>query len=213
MKALTIVLVACFLVLSSATYSETLKLGVGGGIALIRGNKSFTDDISAGGQGFSSLHSVRGKVAVSLASIPISLAATISYQFMSGKGDFNSSAYQPILNGSTEIKMRMLSLAVGGQWTMYQGPIAPYAGAHVLLSSFGHSTRTVTNASGVHEFSGGSGTNYGIGFALGAEIRVLPKLDIDLNAAYDFNTLFGGSFGTSNFNTFGFAATVLFTVN
>ena len=101
----------------------------------------------------------------------------------------------------------------GGSRIKGSRPIAPYAGAHVLLSSFGNSTRTVTNASGVHEFSGGSGTNYGIGFALGAEIRVLPKLDIDLNAAYDFNTMFGGSFGTVDFNTFGFVATVLFTVN
>jgi hypothetical protein len=84
--------------------------------------------------------------------------------------------------------------------------------ADFLIGSFGKLCYTATNSAGTNEYLSGGGTRYGVGLGVGAQISLLPTIDIDVSGRYNFNSLLGKSAAEENLNTIGITANVLITI-
>lgn len=208
------VVTGILLVLTCSTgLSQSLTLGVGGGTAIVQNTdgKSYTRDISQGGLGLGLSYSFGAMANLSFPKSPFSLVGRISYVSMSGSGFVSTPGIYITGTGTVETNVHLLSVGLGTEWTMLRGPVAPYLGANLLLSSFGKTSYKFINLAGTTEYLTGGGALGGIGFEVGAQLSLLPTLRLDVTGNYNFNSLLG-TIQMSDFRTLGITADFLFTI-
>jgi hypothetical protein len=128
MKTSPVVIGILALFCCSSGLSQSLKVGLGGGAAFIQSPEGFTRDISQVGMGFGMSYAIGGEAKSALLAVPLTLVGHVSYLSMSGSGTFNNPVFVPAMQGSIETKTHVLSIGLGGEWTLMPGPIAPYVG-------------------------------------------------------------------------------------
>jgi hypothetical protein len=200
-------------VFSSLSVAQRLSIGVCGGGAWIEGPESYTGAIADLGNGLRTDYSIGGKISLSFPASTFTLVGSVGYHFMNAAGTASSTIYSPAFNGNTEIRTHFISAALGGQWSILTGSIAPYVGVNALGSSFSKITRRVTNSFGTRDYSYGGGTSYGLGVDIGVELHLLPGVALDVNVVQNLYGFFSGSDPASpNVNAAGVNAGILVTI-
>jgi opacity protein-like surface antigen len=198
--------------LCSVGNAQNLKVGIGGGVAFIQSPEGFTRDIPQAGLGFGVPSAIGIKAELSFPGSPFMVNGEITYLFMSGSGHFESSVYVPAIQGDVETKNHLFSLALGGEWQVFQGPVRPYLGADFLINSFGDLIRRSANSAGTYEYRSGGGMRYGFGVGVGTQFSITPTIEIDVSGKYNVYNVFGQERFESTLGAINTKVSVLFSV-
>ena len=154
--------------------AQLFKIGVGGGYTTVN-SPDESADLFGGGAIYG------GKVIASLPLLPINITGKVYYSPYSGE------------ESGIEITSSLLSVSLGGEFTLIPGPVKPYLGADLLYSSFGD---VEVNGQKVEDGEGKTG----LGLDVGVYFTLLPMIDLDLSYSYYFNSLLssGDDVNTSN---------------
>ncbi len=209
MKKLTLILTffLAIILFTSNSYTQSLKIGPGVGYSIVQSPDNFTKSISDSGFGFGSHLQYGGKVKIGLPLLPLTITGQLFYTPLSGDGTRSVNN----VPANLEVESSLLVIGVGGEWELIPGPISPYFTLDVFYSSIGETTIKSTTA-GVDEqkFEGVSRT--GIGLGAGLEVKILPKVNVDVSAKYNFNSLIGKESDEENFNTLNLNVNFLFSI-
>ena len=181
-KTKVAVLLVSFLILfSSDIFGQLVSIGVGGGLTQVTGPEGTTKAVSEGGLGYSSEYNFGAIGKVDLPLVPITPRAFIIYHKFNGDGTFNGE--------QIENSQSILSLGVGASYNFIPVPagVDPYIALDIMFNHFG-------------EFSGedyplSKKSRSGLGIGAGAEVSLLPKINVDISASYRMFNLFGKDSG------------------
>lgn len=163
------------LILTSITFSQSIKVGVLGGTTMFQSPDEFTKSITEGGFGFNnSIHyGIKGKFEIPL--LPLSMNASILYVPLSSE------------ESSIKLTSNLLALGIGAEWSFIPGPISPYASIDLLFNSFGE----LKLESPFGNLKEKGFTRNGFAFGGGITFTLLPMIDLDLSAKYAYYNLLG----------------------
>ncbi len=195
------------LIIPSFSYAQLFKIGVGGGLTQVVGPESYTNDISEAGFGFSTEWNAGIVAKLDLPIVPVTPRAFILYHSFSGSGD------QDILTKGTvlttyEYSQSIFETGLGVQYNFIPIPVGidPYIALDIAMNSFGDFTTKVGDmeekASGESRFGGGVG--------LGAEVSIVPMVNIDLFVSYKLFNLVGKNDGEETISAVSLDAFVMF---
>jgi len=186
----TVFLVGFLVLFSSNIFSQLISIGVGGGITQVTGPEGTTNAVSDGGLGYSTEYNLGAIGKVSLPLVPITPRAFVLYHIFNGDGTFNG---QQIENSQS-----LLSVGLGASYNFIPVPagVDPYISLDVMFNSFGDFTKKIAGADST--FSRNSRT--GLGLGVGAEVTILPKVNLDVSASYRMFNLIGKDDGEETFS-------------
>jgi opacity protein-like surface antigen len=170
-KLKLILIVFSFFAIS--TFSQSLKIGIGGGYTALSGDNNFTAENVLN---LNSGYHYGGKIIASIPLIPIQFAVNI-YQ-----NSLSSEVTEPIAGTTVTSETSFSSFGLGAEFTLLPGPVQPYLAADLLFTSLGDSKLNDITIS-----SGESKT--GLGFGAGVYFKLIPIIDLDLSVRYNMNTL------------------------
>lgn len=172
MKKLAVLLLLIMISFPSfqSTRAQGLKLGIGGGLSMVQSPDSYTD-----GAGFSTEYHIGLRARLSLPAVPITPIGFVEYHFLTGSMN--------VQDVSVDTKQNILSIGVGGEFTLVPGPFSPYLGLDLEFNSFGD-----FEPSGYGIGSGKS--RMGIGIGAGVMFNLIV-IDIDVNLKYQMMNLIG----------------------
>jgi len=159
--------------LSTFTFGQSIKVGLGGGYTALTGDNSFTAENALNLN--TGIH-YGGKLLVSLPILPIQFAANIYNNPLSNEYT------DPFLNQTIKVETSFLSVGIGAEFTLIPGPIQPYLAGELLYTSVGE---TKVNDVTISE----SESKTGVGIAAGLYFKLLPVITLDFSAHYNMNTL------------------------
>ncbi len=202
-------LVLPLLFISFTAKAQSIKLGPGGGLTLVQSPEELTKDISEDGAGFGSEFHVGLKAKVSFPLLPLTLTGQFYYHLMGASDNFSIAS---LGNVDAETDLKYWVIGVGGEWTLLPGPISPYIGFDFFNTSSGDFKISVSTPAGSQEQTAEGDARWGIGVGAGVEFTLLPTIDVDVVAKYNFNNLLGKEDGEEAFNTITLSANFLFSV-
>ncbi len=204
MKNITIILFSVFFILSINTkvQAQLVSIGVGGGLTQVLGPDFYTEDVSNGGLGFSSEYNfgVIGKIGLPI--IPITPRAFILYHSFSSSGDL-----PPILEKTTntlstsvEFSQSILSFGLGVQYGFIPVPAGfdPYLSLDATFNNFGDFSSIVNGS----ENSTDGFSRFGLQLGLGTEVTIIPLINLDVFAGYNWFNLTGKEDGEETVSAF-----------
>lgn len=194
-----IILFSAIALMTTTGYAQSLSLGVTGGITTVQSPDAYTNDISDGGYGFGSSPHYGLKAKLGLPLLPLTVTGQLVYSNLSGE------------EGGIEMDQGLLIMGAGIEWGILPipGPVNPYVAFDLFYSNFGELTSKVGSVeNSVEGFS-----RTGIGIGAGVELTILPKIDLEASAKYNFNNLIGKVDGEDNINTINISASVLLNLN
>lgn len=199
MKKLILLPMLIFLFcVSTNTYSQSVTLGVGGGLTSVQGPDDFTNDISDGGLGLGSEFHYGAKLKVGVPLLPITAVGFVYNNSFGGS--------ETIQDVDVETSWSMLTIGAGVEWTLLPGPVSGFATFDFLFNSFG-------KADGIEIFSDDdSDSRTGIGIGIGTEFTLLPKINLDATLKYQFNKMFGKEDDEEAMDTINLTVNVLFSI-
>ncbi len=176
------------LFLSFESNAQILRLGIGGGITSVQSPDFYKNSIANYGEGFTGSYHISAIGKLNLPLIPFTPAVYVDYHVFQGSG---------VQNGlSIESSLKIISIGAEGELTLLPLPlIKPYLAVDVAMNRFGNLEETANKGTRIVQ---NSGTRYGAGIGLGAEIGVIPSLPLDLSAKLQFLNLSGKSGGEQN---------------
>ncbi|GMR25333.1 MAG: hypothetical protein BMS9Abin39_0623 [Ignavibacteria bacterium] len=191
MRKITIILFSVFFILSLNTnvHAQLLKLGVGGGLTRVLGPNSYTDDIGNNGLGFSSEYNFGAIVKVGLPVIPLTPRGFFLYHKLSSNEDI------------TEFSQSISSLGLGLQYGFIPIPAGfdPYLSLDLTLNNFGDLTETIN---GNETKIGGGFSRFGLQLGIGTEVTIVPFINLDIFAGYNWFNLTGKEDGEETISAF-----------
>ena len=211
MKKFTIATVIIFAVmLSSTANAQLFSIGVGGGLTNVLGSEDYTNKISEDGLGYSTEWNVGVIAKLGLPLVPIKSRAFILYHSLTGKGEGLWPAKVTSIS-STEIEysQSILSVGLGVQYGFIPIPVGvdPYLAIDLLYNNFGEFK---TNTWGYETTKDGY-SRLGLGFGVGAEISLIPVLNLDVLVSYQMMNLVGKEEGEPSLSTLTLDAFLLFS--
>ncbi len=204
MKKVTLLLPVLFLFffMSTASFSQSIKIGIGGGLTLFQGPDRYTNDISnmlpEGGLGFSNAFHIAAKAKLDLPLVPITPVGFLEYHFLSASKSYPS--------GNYETSSDILSIGVGGEISLGPGLLGPYLAIDLAFNKFGK--LSITTPSKKYEFDGES--RVGLGAGIGVKIGILPVIDLDISAKYRQFNMFGKKDAEETISAFDLSAFIYF---
>lgn len=196
MRKSLIFFAACivFIFFSADSFSQGLKIGVGGGLTSILGPDAYTE-----GAGFSSEYHIGLKAKLSIPMVPIVPTAHLNYHFLRGE------ASTPV--GNIETSQNIFSVGVGGEVSLVPGPISPYIALDLSLNRFGEYE---VSGAGAVSVSGDDGdSRMGLALGVGAEISLMV-VSVDASLKYNMMNMIGKEDGEETINAIIFNVSVLF---
>ena len=202
------------LLIAASLNAQSIKFGVGGGMALFQGPESYTKEIPDGiGFANAPFLSLKGKLSLPL--LPINFTAGFNYLMLSSKGDGNAAPQLGIpVAYSVENSGSIMQISVGAEYSLLPGPLPlkPYASVDVFVNSYSDITHKYSYKNGTSgEIKGGSMSRTGIAIGVGADFTMLPKIDINVFAKYSFNNMIGKEDKEEANNSINFGALILFS--
>jgi len=192
MNKFTIATVIIFSVMLSFTANAQLfSFGVGGGLTNVVGAEHYTDNISEEGYGYSTEWNGGIIAKIGLPLIPITPRAFILYHTLNGSEDLVEPLGKgtAINSGNVESSQSILSVGLGIQYGFIPVPVGvdPYLAIDLLYNKFGEFKQTTFGNE--ETFDGGS--RFGLGLGVGAEISLIPVLNLDVLVSYQMMNLVG----------------------
>jgi len=161
------------LLISSLSFAQSIKFGIGGGYTALTGDNGFTAE---NGLNLNTGIHYGGKLLISFPILPIQFAANIYNNPLSNEYT------DPFLKQTINVETSFLSVGIGAEFTLIPGPIQPYLAGELLYTSIGE---TKINDFTVSE----SESKTGVGLGAGLYFKLLPVINLDLSAHYNMNTL------------------------
>ncbi len=212
MKKITIAMIIIFAVmLSSTTNAQLFSFGVGGGLTNVVGSEVYTNEIVEEGLGYSTEWNAGIIAKLDLPLIPITPRAFLLYHTLNGSENFVELLGKGTSINSTEIEnsQSILSVGLGVQYGFIPIPVGvdPYLAIDLMYNKFGERKQT---AFGVDSTSSGF-SRFGLGLGVGAEISLIPVLNLDVLVSYQMMNLVGKEEGESSLSTITLDAFLLFS--
>ena len=202
---MTIKIISVFFLLGSSVFSQSLSVGVSGGISRIQGDNYFTNNLGSYGRNkvngtessfaglkFRNENSFILKINYGLENSPIRLIAQINYIPM--RGNETVRIYDQIsqwyIKEEVITKLDIWSLCVGARYKINFQKIKPYAQALFLSNYFGDTRLEFdygTTESIRTDYK--NGMRYGLNFGLGIVYNITRNIDLDIGASYSFMNL------------------------
>jgi opacity protein-like surface antigen len=183
MKKIAVILFVLAFIGVNNVQAQSFKLGVGGGVTMVQGYEVFDEaDMSTG-------YHFGAKAKLGLPLLPIKFTGQVYYNTFSGSQDLG-------FGYSADYSSSLLILGAGAEYSLIPGPISPYLGADVFLSSFGKFKVESPIING--EDDGYS--RMGLGLGAGLDFKLLPMFDIDAAVKYNMYNLVGKEDGEEDFN-------------
>ena len=196
------------LLIPTVGQAQLFKLGVGGGLTQIVAPDAVTRDVSEGGLGFSTNWNLGLVVKVDLPLVPITPRAYLLYHSLSGSGDVveTLSKSSNISAVNRENSQSIFEVGVGAQYNFLPIPagIDPYLALDIAMSSFG---KLKINDNEIPE---SNNTRFGGGVGLGAEVSIVPMVNIDLYLSYKLLNLIGKDDGEDTVSAVTLDAFIMF---
>jgi len=215
MKKFTIATVIMFaIMLSSTANAQLFSLGVGGGLTNVVGSEDYTNKISVEGLGYSTEWNVGVIAKLGLPLIPITPRAFILYHSLNGS-DFSTE--ESLAKGTSINQLELttsqsiLSVGLGVQYGFIPIPVGvdPYLAIDLMYNNFGEFKETKWN--GASEMTSDGFSRFGLGLGVGAEISLIPVLNLDVLVSYQMMNLVGKEDGESSLSTITLDAFLLFS--
>jgi opacity protein-like surface antigen len=172
------------------TQAQGLDIGIGGGLSIVQTPSYYTDVA-----GFSSEYHIGLKGKLNLPVSPITPIGFVEYHF------FRGSESTP--TGNSDTKQNILSIGVGGEYSIIPGPLSPYLGVDIEFNNLGDLT-----TSGSQTSSGVS--RMGLGVGAGVMFKLLPVINLDLTLKYQMLNLFGKIGGEDTIGLINLNAAIFF---
>jgi hypothetical protein len=194
-----IFILSLFLLFSINVQAQSIRLGLGGGLTSLTSPNYYTDNISNGAYGFKGNYHFGLIAKLNIPLLPITPAVFIDYHYLNSSGKFDSA--------EVSYSQRIFSIGIEGEWDFLSLPVVkPYLLVNVALNNFGELNATTSN----QIFGQPSFTRYGAGFGIGTVLSVIPSMDLDLSAKYNFMNLVGKKSGEGSINAFTLNLLILF---
>ncbi len=172
--------------------AQSIDLGIGGGLTLVQSPTAYKD------AGFSTEYHIGIKGKLNFPLVPITPIGFIDYHFLSGTETFNML--------SVDTKQNILSIGVGGEFSLVPGPISPYIGLDFEYNNFGDFK--ISGAADTTLNSSISRT--GIGVGAGVMIKLIPLFNVDVSLKYQMLNLFGKESGEETIGIINLNAAIFF---
>jgi hypothetical protein len=215
MRKFTIVMVIIFAVtISSTANAQLFSFGVGGGLTNVVGSDDYTNKITEEGLGYSTEWNGGIIVKLDLPLIPITPRAFILYHTLNGS-DFSNE--ESLLKGTSINQLEVttsqsiLSVGLGVQYGFIPIPagVDPYLAIDLIYNNFGEFKETKWD--GDHEMTIEGFSRFGLGLGVGAEVSIIPVLNLDILVSYQMMNLVGKEEGESSLSTLTLDAFLLFS--
>jgi hypothetical protein len=198
-KLILQVLLTLFLLFSFSLKAQIVRVGIGGGLTSINSPTYYTDNISNGGFGLKDGYHLSLIAKFNIPLSPIIPAFFIDYHYLNSSGQSDS--------GSVSYTQKIFSIGAEGEWDFLPLPlIKPYLLVNISLNNFGELQKTISN----QVYGQASYTRYGMGFGIGAVISIIPSMDLDLSAKYNFMNLIGKKSNEGKIDAFTLNLVLLF---
>ena len=214
MKKITVMTVIIFAVmLSSIANAQLFSFGIGGGLTNVMGSDDYTNETSNNGLGYSTEWNGGVIVKLGLPFVPITPRAFILYHSLNGSG---GTPPVPLAKGTSVNSLEMttsqsiLSVGLGVQYGFIPVPVGidPYLAIDLLYNKFGEFKHTI--AGNEETFDGES--RFGLGLGVGAEISLIPVLNLDILVSYQMMNLVDKKEGESSLSVLTLDAFLLFSI-
>jgi hypothetical protein len=172
-------------------HAQSVKIGAGGGLTNVTGPDSYKNSISDGGLGFSSGYNLGIIAKLSLPLVPLTPRGFFLYNNFSNE------------EGGVEYSQSISSLGLGVQYGFIPIPAGfdPYLFLDLMYNNFGD-IDGLTN--------GGGGSRFGLQAGVGAEITIIPLINLDVFAGYNWYNLTGKEDGEDTISAFVIDVFVMF---
>jgi hypothetical protein len=185
MKKITIILFSVFFILliNPNVHAQLFKIGAGGGLTNVSGSDEYTKDVSEGGNGYSSEYNFGIIAKVSLPVIPLTPRGFVLIHNLKGSGTI------PTNNVEVENSQTITSVGLGVQYGFIPIPAGfdPYLSLDATFNNFGD----FTVKSGGTEEKFERGSRVGIQVGIGTEVTIIPLINLDVFAGYNWFNLTG----------------------
>lgn len=204
--------IAITVMLSFTVNAQSFSIGVGGGLTNVVGSEDFTKKISEGGLGYSTEWNMGVVAKIGLPLVPITPRAFILYHSLSGSDNIDQVLGKGTSINSLDVEnsQSLLSVGLGVQYGFIPIPagIDPYLAIDLMYNSFGElEGKTPTQTIVINK----SLSRFGLGLGVGAEISIIPVLNIDLLVSYQMMNLIGKEDGESSLSALTVDAFLLFS--
>jgi len=188
MKKITVILFSVFFILSINTnvHAQIFKIGAGGGLTQILSPDYYKNDIPDG-LGFSSGYNLGIIAKVGLPVIPITPRGFILYHTLEG----NSNAI--------ENSQSITSVGLGVQYGFIPVPAGfdPYLSLDATFNNFGDFKGTLPS-----DLIAINGSRVGLQLGVGTEVTIIPLINLDVFAGYNWFNLTGKEDGEETVSAF-----------
>ena len=189
MRKITIVLFSVFFILSINTkvQAQLVSIGAGGGLTQILSPDYYKNDISDGGLGFSSGYNLGIIVKVGLPVIPITPRGFILYHTLEGNSN------------TIENSQSITSVGLGVQYGFIPVPAGfdPYLSLDATFNNFGDFKGTLPS-----DLIAINGSRVGLQLGVGTEVTIIPLINLDVFAGYNWFNLTGKEDGEETVSAF-----------
>ena len=178
MKKITIVLFSVFFILSINTkvQAQLVSIGAGGGLTQILSPDYYKNDISDGGLGFSSGYNLGIIAKVGLPVFPLTPRGFVLYHTLKGSSE------------AIEYSQSITSVGLGVEYGFIPVPAGfdPYLSLDVTFNNFGDFDGTLPA-----DLFAVNGSRVGLQLGVGTEITIIPLINLDVFAGYNWFNLTG----------------------
>ena len=193
MKKITIILFSVFFILSINTnvHAQLFKIGAGGGLTNVSGPDSYTKDISEGGRGYSSEYNYGIIAKVGLPVFPLTPRGFVLIHNLNGSG------IPPAGTEEVETSQSITTVGLGVEYGFIPVPAGfdPYLSLDATFNNFGD-----FKVSDVVVSEGAS--RVGLQLGVGTEITIIPLINLDVFAGYNWFNLTGKEDGEETISAF-----------
>ena len=193
MKKITAILFSVVFILSinSNVHAQLFKIGAGGGLTNVSGPDSWTNDVADDGLGFSSEYNYGIIAKVGLPVFPLTPRGFVLIHNLNGSG------VPPSSNEEVETSQSITSVGLGVQYGFIPVPAGfdPYLSLDATFNNFGD-----FKVSDV-VFSEGN-SRVGLQLGVGTEVTIIPLINLDVFAGYNWFNLTGKEDGEETVSAF-----------
>jgi len=193
MKKITIILFSVFFILSinPNVHAQLFKIGAGGGLTNVSGPDSYTKDISEGGNGYSSEYNYGIIAKLGLPVFPLTPRGFVLIHNLNGSG------IPPSGTEDVESSQSITSVGLGVQYGFIPVPAGfdPYLSLDATFNNFGD-----FKVSDVVLSEGAS--RVGLQLGIGTEVTIIPLINLDVFAGYNWFNLTGKEDGEETVTAF-----------
>ncbi|UCH66053.1 MAG: outer membrane beta-barrel protein [Ignavibacterium sp.] len=185
---LSLTFILCF---NANVHAQLVKVGAGGGYSNITGPDFYTNSIANDGLGFSSGYNLGIIAKIGLPLVPLTPRGIFLYNNFSNE------------EGGVEYSQAISSLGLGVQYGFIPVPAGfdPYLFLDLMYNNFG-------DIDGLS--NGGGFSRFGLQFGVGTEVSIIPVVNLDVFAGYNWYNLTGKEDGEDTVTTFVIDVFVMF---